>query len=67
MKQHKFKPYCIMCGNPTKSETCSDECRVKLRKLHNAIDNRIVMEKMGAKQYDERTIRDFNKIQDIIG
>ena len=66
-EQPKFKPSCILCGNPTKEETCSDNCDVKLQKIRNAIDNRIAIERLGEKQYDERTIREFNKIQNIIG
>lgn len=66
MKQPKFKPYCIMCSNAATDETCSDNCKDKLQKIRNAIASRILTERSGVKKYDQKTIREFNKIQEII-
>jgi len=68
--EQTWKPknsYCIMCGTTTINDTCSATCSNKLTKIHDAIDNRIEMEKAGAKDWNNEMIIEFNKIQEIIG
>ena len=67
-----LKPYtprynfCVVCGDKCEDETCSDRCKGILVFLRQSIKDRIKEEKKGAKNYDEKTIRQFNKVQDAI-
>lgn len=60
------EPYCVICGEETKDETCSDICKDKLEFLRSTVKQRIKDEKDGVKQYNEKTIIQFNKLQDYI-
>ena len=68
MTQLKFKPYCTVCGSKTKSETCSDQCKWKLEKIRSIIQTQKESESDGIfRKWDEKTVKDFNRIQEIIG
>jgi len=60
------KPYCIICGNATEQETCMAMCANKLKALREAIRLRKSIEQMGITEYDERTIRSYNRIQSML-
>jgi len=58
--------YCIICGTKTESETCSSTCKDMLSSVRDSIELRKYIESQGVKEYNEKTIKDFNRIQDII-
>lgn len=62
-----FKDYCSMCGEPTKDETCSENCSDKLEKLRFHIKHQVETEKGGVKMYDAEWFKGFNEVQDLIG
>ena len=54
---------CLICGKKTTQETCSVSCTKKIDILRGAISSRIASEKSGIKQYNEQTIKIFNRLQ----
>lgn len=68
LEQHKiYEDYCLMCGKDTKSDTCSSACSAKLTMLRCAINERKVIERSGLKLYNEHSIKEFNRIQNMLG
>jgi len=59
-------PYCVVCAEKTKEETCSDICYNKLTMLRFTINERKEVEKTGLKLYDEHSIKKCRKIQDML-
>jgi len=68
-EQHKvYKDYCIVCGKDCKAETCTDRCKWRLEKVRSIIKTQKETESGGiGRKWNDKTIRDFNKIQEIIG
>lgn len=56
-----------MCGEPTKAETCSENCSDKLEKLRFHIKHQVETEKGGVKMYTTQWLKGFNEVQDLIG
>ena len=59
--------YCIICSKECDNDTCSENCANKLDKITFTIKEKKKSEQFGTRQWDQKTIRDFNKIQSIIG
>lgn len=60
------RPYCVMCGNTTDKDTCTLLCAKKLNILREAIRLRKSIEQMGITDYDQRTIRSYNRVQAML-
>lgn len=59
--------YCIVCGTPTKKETCSEKCESTLDFLRVTVKEKTEAEKTGTKNWDEHNIGAFNNLQEKIG
>lgn len=62
-----FKDYCVVCGQSTKKETCSDTCKGIVEKLRYRIKDQIEVERGGVKMYNTQWLKGFNEVQDLIG
>lgn len=67
LEQHiVFKDYCVICGEPTKKEACSEDCEDRLEKLRFHIKDQIENEKGGVRIHNTQWLKGFNKVQELI-